>query len=59
MIQPKTASLAKAHFVPRPLVEPPRHRRVSKTARRPVDRLGILLEQWIAEIRAGYTIAGE
>ncbi|HET8570104.1 MAG TPA: hypothetical protein VFM93_14085 [Candidatus Limnocylindria bacterium] len=59
MIETKALVPAKAHFVPRPLVEPPRYRRVSKVGKPPADPLGVLLEQWIAELRAGYTIAGE
>ena len=37
------------HFVPRPLPEPPRYRRVSKIARQPLDRLGRALEDWLRD----------
>ena len=47
------------HFVPRPLPEPPRFRHVSRVGRPPADRLGKLLEQWLAELRGCYTIAGD
>jgi len=47
------------HFVPRPLHEPPRYRHVSRSGKPAVDRLGKLLEQWLAELRGGYTIAGD
>ena len=47
------------HFVARPLPEPPRTRHVSRLGRPAVDRLGKLLEQWLAELRGGYTIAGD
>jgi len=33
--------------------------RVSRIARQSLDRLGQLLEQWLADLRAGYTIAGD
>lgn len=47
------------HFVARPLPEPERSKHVSRIAQPPVDELGKLLEQWLAELRGGYTIAGE
>lgn len=47
------------HFVPRPLPEPMRTRHVSFIAQPPTDELGKLLEQWLRELRGGYTIAGE
>jgi hypothetical protein len=47
------------HFLARPLPEPPRSRHISRVGRPPVDRLGKLLEQWLAELRGGYTIAGD
>lgn len=49
----------RTHFVARPLPEPPRTRHVSRLGRPAVDRLGKLLEQWLAEVRGGYTIAGD
>jgi len=39
----------------RHLPEPPRHRRVSKSAPLPHDPLGRLLEEWLSELRLGYT----
>jgi hypothetical protein len=47
------------HFRARPLPEPPRFRHVSRVGRPPTDRLGKLLEEWLAELRGGYTIAGD
>jgi hypothetical protein len=51
----------KGYRVARPLPEPPRWRRVSKTMRlvKRRDRLGRLLEEWITELRLGYTVPGE
>ncbi|OGO69188.1 MAG: hypothetical protein A3H36_10075 [Chloroflexi bacterium RIFCSPLOWO2_02_FULL_71_16] len=48
-----------AHRTPRPLPEPPRSHRVSTIGRRPLDRLGKLLEEWLAELPLGYTYSGE
>lgn len=47
------------HYVPRPLPEPERNRHVSKVGQPPTDELGKILEQWLAELRGGYTIAGD
>jgi len=47
------------HFVARPLPEPERNKHVSRIGQRPVDELGRLLEQWLEELRGGYTLAGE
>jgi hypothetical protein len=47
------------HRVARPLPEPPRTRHVSKVGRRPTDPLGIVLEEWMSELRMGYTHSGE
>ncbi|MDE3113526.1 MAG: hypothetical protein KGK34_11365 [Chloroflexota bacterium] len=47
------------HWVARPLPEPPRTRHVSKVGRRPTDPLGIVLEEWMSEIRMGYTQPGD
>ncbi len=52
-------STAYRHFVPRPLPEPERSKRVSAIAKAPTDDLGRLLEQWLEELRGGYTIAGD
>ncbi len=48
-----------AHFVARPLPEPERSKHVSAIAQPPTDELGQLLEQWLKELRGGYTIAGD
>lgn len=47
------------HFVARPLPEPERSRHVSEIAQPPKDDLGKLLEQWLKELRGGYTLAGD
>jgi hypothetical protein len=47
------------HWAARPLPEPPRTRRVSKSAPRPVDRDGMLLEDWMRELTVGNTLDGE
>jgi len=54
-----TAIATKKHFVARPLPEPERTKHVSAIAQPPTDDLGKLLEQWLRELRGGYTIAGE
>ena len=47
-------------FSPKRLLpEPPRHRRVSKSAPVQVDRLGRLLEDWLSEMKVRYTFDGE
>ena len=57
--QRPTLAPRRTHFVARPLPEPLRTRHVSRLGRPAVDRLGKLLEQWLAEVRGGYTIAGD
>jgi hypothetical protein len=47
------------HWAARPLPEPPRHRRVSKSAPPQVDRIGKLLEEWMRELTIGNTLDGE
>jgi len=47
------------HFVARPLPEPERSNHVSAIGQPPTDDLGRLLEQWLRELRGGYTIAGD
>jgi hypothetical protein len=47
------------HWAARPLPEPPRVRHVSKIGRPATDPLGILLEEWVAELRIGYTEPGD
>ena len=54
-----TTTVTKKHFVARPLPEPERNKRISAIARLPLDDLGKLLEQWLKELRGGYTIAGD
>lgn len=47
-------------FSPKRLLpEPPRHRRVSKSAPVQDDRLGRLLEEWLSEITVRYTFDGD
>lgn len=41
------------------LPEPPRHRRVSKSAPAATDQLGRVLEEWLSEIKVRYTFDGE
>lgn len=41
------------------LPEPPRHRRVSKSAPPQRDALGKLLEEWLSEMKVRYTFDGE
>lgn len=41
------------------LPEPQRNRRVAKSAPVPTDRLGILLEEWLAEQKIRNTFDGE
>ncbi len=48
-----------AHSVARPLPPPPRARQASPDSRRPLDRLGRALEQWISELPLGSTEAGD
>jgi len=47
------------HSVARPLPPPPRVRHTSDESRRPLDPLGVLLEQWIRDLPLGSTEAGE
>ncbi len=47
------------HWVARPLPEPPRTRRVSKSAAKPTDRLGAALEDWMRELTIGNTLEGD
>jgi len=47
------------HWAARPLPEPPRMRHVSKRGMPATDRIGKLLEEWMSEIRVGYTEPGE
>ena len=47
------------HWAPRPLPEPPRSHRVSKSAPPQHDRIGMLLEDWMSELTVGNTLDGE
>lgn len=47
------------HWAARPLPEPPRHRRMSKSAGLPTDRIGKALEDWMRELTVGNTLDGE
>lgn len=47
------------HWAARPLPEPPRSHRTSKSAPPPHDRIGILLEDWMRELTVGNTLDGE
>jgi hypothetical protein len=47
------------HWAARPLPEPPRSHRISKSAPPQNDRIGILLEDWMRELTVGNTLDGE
>ncbi len=47
------------HWLARPLPEPVRSRHRSRIAQPPRDRLGRLLEEWLADVRIRYTYPGE
>jgi hypothetical protein len=47
------------HWAARPLPEPPRTYRVSKSARPPIDRIGRQLEDWLRELTVGNTLEGD
>jgi hypothetical protein len=47
------------HWAARPLPEPPRSRRMSKSAPAQLDRIGKLLEDWMRELTVGNTLDGE
>ena len=47
------------HWAARPLPEPPRSHRLSKSAPVPLDRLGKLLEDWMRDLTVGNTLDGE
>jgi hypothetical protein len=47
------------HWAARPLPEPPRTRRLSKSARPPMDRIGRQLEEWLRELTVGNTLEGD
>jgi hypothetical protein len=47
------------HWAARPLPEPPRTYRISKSAPAQHDRIGLLLEDWMRELTVGNTLDGE
>jgi hypothetical protein len=47
------------HWAARPLPEPPRSKRISRSAPPPVDRRGEQLEQWLRELTIGNTLDAE
>jgi len=47
------------HWAARPLPEPPRSHRLSKSAPPQHDRIGMLLEDWMSELTVGNTLDGE
>ena len=47
------------HWAARPLPEPPRSRRISKSAPPQHDRVGLLLEDWMRDLTVGNTLDGE
>ena len=47
------------HWAPRPLPEPPRSHRISKSDPPQHDRIGLLLEDWMRELTVGNTLDGE
>ena len=49
----------KHHWAARPLPEPPRTHRLSKSAPPQHDRVGLLLEDWMRELTVGNTLDGE
>lgn len=53
------ASAPARHWAARPLPEPPRSHRVSKSAPAPNDPLGKLLEDWMHDLTVGNTLDGE
>ena len=53
------ARMQARHWAARPLPEPPRSHRVSKSAPPPLDRIGALLEDWMRELTVGNTLEGD
>jgi hypothetical protein len=47
------------HWAARPLPEPPRTHRMSKSAPPQHDRIGLLLEDWMRELTVGNTLDGD
>ena len=44
------------HWAPRALPEPPRHSRLSKTAKVPSDKVGRDLEEWLGDLTVASTL---
>ena len=47
------------HWAARPLPEPPRNKRISRSSRLPLDKVGEQLEQWLRDLTVGNTLDGE
>jgi len=58
-ITPDVARAQARHWAARPLPEPPRSHRMSKSAPPQTDRIGMLLEDWMSELTVGNTLDGE
>jgi hypothetical protein len=58
VIQWREAASGK-HWAPRALPEPPRHLRMSKTAKVPTDKVGRDLEAWLGDLTVASTHDGE
>lgn len=59
VLAPDLARVQPRHWAARPLPEPPRTYRISKSAPLQHDRIGILLEDWMRELTVGNTLDGE
>jgi hypothetical protein len=59
VVSPDLARSQTRHWAARPLPEPPRSHRTSKSAPTQDDRIGILLEDWMRELTVGNTLDGE
>jgi len=53
------ARVQSRHWAARPLPEPPRSHRMSKSAPPQQDRIGLALEDWMRELTIGNTLDGE
>ena len=58
-IAPELSRSRLGHWAPRPLPEPPRSHRISKSAPPQHDPIGKLLEDWMRELTVGNTLDGE
>ena len=59
VIAPDLARVPARHWAARPLPEPPRTYRTSKSAPPQHDRIGKALEDWMRELTVGNTLDGE